>query len=264
MNEKLVSIANDTLKIVKDGGYEYNRKLIKLDEPKNGLLYPENYFEKKRFSPSMSSKHTTVFVVENKPVVDRILEEQKYDLCVLNFASAKHPGGGFLRGTMAQEESMAYCSDLYYTLYQTRLYDLNVESKSKYYTDNMVLSDVTFFKNSKYQLINQPKTVKVISSPAVNMNLIPNDTNNIEKAKQIMKSRMRKIIQLAIDANCKNLVLGAFGCGVFKNNHEDISKAWYELLIIENYKIYFDIIYFTVYDKDINNIKHYQRYFSNF
>ena len=35
------------------------------------------------------------------------------DVVCLNFASTKNPGGGFLRGSQAQEESLARASGLY-------------------------------------------------------------------------------------------------------------------------------------------------------
>src|SRR5262249_2539476 len=62
----------------------------------------------------------TEFEVVNETTLQgsaRMVASQKYQhIGVLNFASAKHPGGGFLGGAKAQEESLARSSGLYYSL----------------------------------------------------------------------------------------------------------------------------------------------------
>src|SRR5262245_6203603 len=54
----------------------------------------------------------------------------------LNFASAKNPGGGFLGGSEAQEESLARSSALYASLLEAReFYERHRASPSLLYTD---------------------------------------------------------------------------------------------------------------------------------
>ena len=78
-----------------------------------------------------------------------------------------------------------------------------------------------------------------------------------------MKNRMRKILYLFAYYNCTNIVLGAFGCGVFGNSPDDVAKYWYELLYEENLKSYFEYISFSILDKPgrISNIDVFKNYF---
>jgi uncharacterized protein (TIGR02452 family) len=59
---------------------------------------------------------------------------------VLNFASAKNPGGGFLNGARAQEESLARSSALYPCLRKSGMYDHHRASGDCLYTDWMIVS----------------------------------------------------------------------------------------------------------------------------
>ena len=56
----------------------------------------------------------------------RLVKEGCENLVLLNFASARNPGGGFINGAKAQEEDLARCSALYACLYpQMEYYETN-------------------------------------------------------------------------------------------------------------------------------------------
>ena len=61
--------------------------------------------------------------------------EQHEPPAVLNFASAKNPGGGFLNGSLAQEESLANHSALYACLEHDPMYSFHRPLKGGKYTE---------------------------------------------------------------------------------------------------------------------------------
>ena len=169
---------------------------------------------------------------------------------VLNFASAKNPGGGFLGGAMAQEECLAYCSDLYVQQWPQaeKYYTKHRDNPNPFYSHTMFVNNVTFFRNADFELIEHPTECKVLTSAAVNMGVAKMQGKSEVEGKNIMKTRMRKILKVFVDCGCKDIVLGAFGCGVFENSAEDVALFWKELLFDEGYQYYFENICFSVLD----------------
>ena len=88
----------------------------------------------------------------------------------LDFASAKNPGGGFLRGAKAQEEDLARCSALTRRLVEQReYYDQNRACGSFLYTDHIIYSpDVPFFRDEQHALLDRPFALSIITAPAPN------------------------------------------------------------------------------------------------
>lgn len=263
MREYLQGIAKETVEVSERGSYNHQGKLVLFDKNTETMLFKNSDFDVVLdfVHKMVSEKEKPTIEVINGGTVDSVLrltngKVDKYGWCrnigVLNFASAYNPGGGFLGGSVAQEECLAYCSDLYTKQLSNNgpeFYEINKSVESKMYTNTMLVSDVTFFRDSNYSFLETPRKVWVITSPAVNMGQIIKRGESVKQANAVMKNRMKKILYLFANVGCTDIILGAFGCGVFGNNPENISQFWYELLIEEDMKKYFNSITFSIIDK---------------
>ena len=157
--------------------------------------------------------------------------------CILNMASYKRPGGGVKKGSMAQEEELARRSNLVFCL------------PEKYYhlgkTHYIYTKDVTFFKDRNYEIIPSFQA-DVITIAAINLNELdrPEDYTNIMTGK-IMSMLFDPIIH-----GCENIVLSAFGCGVFKNDPDEVASLFKSILDSGYSKIYKNITFAILNDKN--------------
>lgn len=256
---QLIELANATIDISEDKCYSVGNGLVQFNTEHFYKMYkkhPSIENEKKNISPA------NISVYQESTI--RAIHRIGSGVGVLNFASAKWPCGGFLGGSMAQEECLAYCSDLYIQQWPQaeEYYKLHRENSNPFYTHTMFVNNVTFFRNEDFDLIKDYTECKVLTSAAVNLGVAKSHGKSIKEANNIMKARMRKILKVFIDCNCKNIILGAFGCGVFGNSAEDVAKFWKELLIDEEYQYYFDNICFSVLDsRGTNNFEVFQKTF---
>ena len=172
------------------------------------------------------------------------------NVCILNFASAKNPGGGFLRGSMAQEESICYVSTLYHSLIQSDMYEINKKNpQNGLYNDiGIYTNEICVFKLHK----NDNEYIEsiypsVISCPAVNKNNALDKGISEDKIFDKMCDRIRLVFEIAKSHNVNILILGAYGCGVFGNNPSDIKEIFFGLL--ENdYENIFEKVVFAIPD----------------
>lgn len=190
--------------------------------------------------------------VENISAIDaigRMAAEGKENMGVLNFASAKNPGGGFLNGAMAQEESLAASSTLYRTLTANEeYYQVNRANRSMMYTDYGIYSpEVTFFRDGRFHLVEKPVKASVLTMPAVNMGQVMQKGEDLHEAKKVMRRRMKLVLAVFAEQGAKNLVLGAYGCGVFRNDPVQVA-AWWKEILEEGFCQYFESIYYAVLD----------------
>ncbi|MDP4178237.1 MAG: TIGR02452 family protein, partial [Bacillota bacterium] len=149
------------------------------------------------------------------------------EIIILNFANAMFPGGAYIIGGNAQEESLCRASMLYYSLkYGKHYYNYNRMHIMPTYSDIMIYSqDIPVIRNDDGVLLKNPATCSFITSPAVNRRFAKFFYSS-SKINEIMDNRIRNIICLTAQKKPKAVILGAFGCGVFANKREFVYSTF--------------------------------------
>ncbi len=200
-------------------------------------------------------------------------------VCVLNFANALNPGGGVKHGSSAQEEAICRCSTLYKCLDSELMWQ-------HFYEPHRTLSEIELcdnfdciytpaikvFKSDTDRPEQLPKEewydVDIITCAAPDLNPISADLESVERlmkrGKWILDTllieithRIERIFQVAIKNHTDVLILGAFGCGAFKNPPRMVSGIF--SIYTKKYRNYFDVIEYAVYHRE-HEIKNYEAF----
>lgn len=178
---------------------------------------------------------------------------------VLNFASAVTPGGGVKSGSSAQEESISRISTLYpclstdYLWKNFYVYHRNLDDRRNN-DDTIYTPGVVVFKSDEsYPVLTAEKdwfSVNVITTAAPDLRrprsfegryVEPGD----EEIRALHIRRAERILEIASGEGNEVIILGAFGCGAFRNPPSVVASAWKEAL--DKYRFYFDSVEFAVY-----------------
>ena len=176
---------------------------------------------------------------------------------ILNLADELTPGGGVRKGSQAQEESLCRRSTLLVSLSQfhpeyaqadgipfvEQGYPIERE-------EGLIYSGgVRFFRDveaKNYALLEKPCDLDVISCPALrNPRLIAPNTLSPADAETTM-SKIRSILRIALFKRNNSLVLGAFGCGAFKNPPEHIARLFRQVFDEEEFSRSFEVVVFAI------------------
>ncbi len=154
---------------------------------------------------------------------------------VLNFASAKYPGGGVEGGSNAQEESLCRISTLYPCLCDNdvweEFYCFHRNQHNPLYSDRLIYTpDIMVFRKDDAYMDVLPKNlwwkVDVITCAAPNKSMMQCEID----LEPVFISRFKAILAVAKVNGVENVVLGAFGCGVYGNDPYVVANAAKEAL----------------------------------
>lgn len=243
---KRVAIAKDTIKILEAGSYlSPDGQTIDLSSEIRSCLQQTQCYDSDIVSgieqeilsrPPQFSK--TEFEVRNETTLmgaKRLADSKEFEkIGVLNFASARNPGGGFLNGAQAQEESLARSSALYKSLLNCpEYYEFHRAHKSLLYSNRIIYSpNCPVFKKDDGTLLETPYLVDFITSPAPNAGAVArNQPKSVKDIPEVLRDRAAKILSLAAQNGCDALVLGAWGCGVFWNDPSLVAQTFADYLL---------------------------------
>lgn len=173
-------------------------------------------------------------------------------VAVLNFASARNPGGGYVRGAKAQEEALCRASALYETLLEApEYYAVHRAERSTFYTDRVIHSPgVPVFRDDRGALLEIPFRAGFLTSPAPNAGTIRRQEP--ERAAEIPGALLRRgerVLEVAALHGYRRLVLGAWGCGVFRNDPGQVAEA-FRALLTGRFADTFERVVFGILDRD--------------
>lgn len=160
------------------------------------------------------------------------LDRQGLRPAALNFASALTPGGGFLVGARAQEESLCWSSALYACLADNEMYAYHLQRDDPIYSDYVLYSpDVPVFRGSDGALLEEPWACSFLTSPAPIATLdLTQRSDGAARLEQAFASRIAKVLAVAARHGHETLVLGAWGCGAFGNDPVMVARRFREAL----------------------------------
>lgn len=253
-----VVAAQETLAVIEQGFFiAPSGQKVWIDEQvrnaivQSGLYAPEDKIQLPEIWPQ---ENTTVEVTPETTLeaTQRLYAAGIEDIYCLNFASANNPGGGFLGGSQAQEESLARSSALYPCLMQhQQMYEFNRLRKTMLYSDYMIYAPaVPVFRDDEGCFLEKVYPVSFITAPAVNMGaLLRNTPHALSQAGEVLRHRLERILQIALQHGHSSLILGAWGCGVFANQAHDIAQLFKTFLgPYGSYSQVFKHIVYAVYD----------------
>lgn len=261
------AMATQTVEIVESGSYRSPAgKTVEIADAVRGCLDATRFFTpedlqgiRREVLARPSGGHVErIEVVDETTLagVARLLADGPDPVATLNFASAKNPGGGFLGGSQAQEESLARSSALYASLRRGwDYYKRHRAGGSLLYSNAMILSpDCPVIRDDDGTLLAEPRRATFITSAAPNAGAVARSRpEDIPLIPEVFRQRTELVLALAAFRGCHRIVLGAWGCGVFRNDPAMVAAAFMGHLRSDRWSGRFERVVFSILDTSAEN-----------
>ena len=194
------------------------------------------------------------------------LKGQGYNPAVLNMASRRNPGGGVTTGAGAQEETLFRRTNLFRSLYQFAPYAEQYGIKCSLYQypldrnfGGVYTPDAIYFRESEqkgYALLEKPVSLSFITVAGMNRPDLTIGGMIANHHVEHIKNKIRTIFRIGLIHGHDSLVLGALGCGAFRNPPRHVARLFHEVIDEPEFKNRYRLIVFAILDDHNAHQKH--------
>ncbi len=171
-------------------------------------------------------------------------------------ASRRNPGGGVLGGAGAQEENIFRRTNLFHSMFQFAPYatEYGLEKSTHQYPldqnfGGVYTPEACVFRGLEkdgYPLLDECFNLSFISVPAMNRPELDKNGNIAPELVLGIKNKMRTVFRIGLHKGHDALVLGAWGCGAFRNPPAHIARLFHEVLLEEEFRNRYRKIAFAI------------------
>lgn len=251
----------NTVDIVNQGGYVTENGAVYSFPDDSDMMCNTVFYEREICLPEAvrGFEHTIVEVQNVDCLYAGVqLKEQGYNPAVLNMASRRNPGGGVVTGAGAQEETLFRRTNLFRSLYQFAPYAEQYGVKRScfqypldrnyggVYTPNAI-----YFRESEqkgYALLDNPVALSYITVAGLNRPDLTADGMIADHHVEPIKNKIRTIFRIGLVHSHDSLILGALGCGAFRNPPRHVARLFHEVLEEPEFKNKYRKIVFAILD----------------
>ena len=242
-----INVWEGTMQAVNDGCYMAGSRIVRPFRDKEMRQGTKFYSQALDASGVAKTCEKTMVDVINEDclVAADYLSFLGYNPVVLNMASAINPGGGVVKGSGAQEENLFRRTDLFRSLFSFARYagQYRLERHAQQYPldrswGGIYTPHATVFRGREsdgYPLLPYPHQMSFVAVAAVNRPDTDEEGNLTPQMVELTKRKMRTILRIALLNGHDALVMGAMGCGAFRNPPAHVARTFHEVIEEEEF-----------------------------
>ncbi|KRL06223.1 TIGR02452 family protein [Liquorilactobacillus oeni] len=244
----------------KIGHHTMNLYQIEMNELKQRSILIEKLIPKTgAISPFKLTALNIKVVDENVLLRIRLENSQDAKVGVLNFASPVVPGGNFLEGVNAQEQTLCRNSFLYPELlkYKKNYYRLNQKNPHNFFyspafifgQNIKILRDETEKSYLSKECLVDVLSIAAPDVKAMRKHGLQVKKDEIEKDLEVKVKQILRQFKLSGDTI---LIMGAFGCGSFGNDPQLVARIFKKQLYTGEFAGCFSDTFFSIYNDPVS------------